>query len=241
MKSYRAITLLLIFFSYCIFANKPINDSCKCILYITANNIVFVYNEGFIPIGFYKKVNGEYCLYSESRKKNNSYKGIYDKNDVLFLNKYKHYCSIDNFKSGDTIFPLSSLRDSSVRFSLFNPNDFSEKQVSIYDYFLITVSFFKSMSNDNYDSLCFNLIIDPSVKDSAMIKRVEVFFSDEGYAYRLKTGTYEKALDQIKENYPEGDVPDVFENDCIAKERYRKNKELYQKQKSGSPVYRNLK
>jgi hypothetical protein len=189
--------------------------------------MVFIYNDGFLPVEFFKKINGEYYLYSESRRKNSGYKGIYDKNNVLFLNKYKHYSSIDNFKSGDTLFPLSSLKDSSVGFSLFYPDNFSEKQISIYDYFTVMVSFFKRKSDNNHDSLCFNLIVDPSVKDSAMIKRVEVFFADEGYAIKSTTGKYEKAQDWIKENCPEGDVPDVFENDSIAKERYGKNREIY--------------
>jgi hypothetical protein len=167
----------------------------------------------------------------ESRRKNSSYKGIYDKNNVLFLNKYKHYSSIDNFKSGDTLFPLCSLKDSSAVFSLFYPDNFSEKQISIYDYFTVMVSFFKRISDNNHDSLCFDLIVDPSVKDTAMIKRIELYLADKGYAIQTTTGKYEKAQDWIKECYPEGDVLDVSENDSIAKERYRRDKELYQKQK----------
>ncbi len=42
----------------------------------------------------------------------------------------------------------------------------------------------------------------------------------------------EKTPDCMQQNYPEEDVPDVLESDSIAREQYRKNKKLRERQKA---------
>lgn len=129
---------------------------------------------------------------------------------------------MENYHPGDTLIPLNALCDSSPLFSYFNPNNYFEQQVSVVDYVQVMICRFRDRIEGERT---LTLIIHPSFKEPELISSIESVSTPMGFRV-IKTYTaFKKADDWIKENYPDGDVPDLQENnDSIAKLIYEQLK-----------------
>jgi hypothetical protein len=208
---------------------QDLSNSNDLMLYVTPENVLFLHKSGFVPVQFYKKIGGTYRLFSLSESTNRFNRGIYSKDSILYCKTYKNFSVMENYHPGDTLIPLNALCDSSPAISLFNQHDFFEQQVSVVDYVQVMLCRFQERIEGERT---LTLIIHPSIQEFALLNSIETVVTHMGFRLIKNVTVFKKADDWIKENFPDGDVPDAQANDSISKAHYQKLKEMRRMQKS---------